>query len=379
MAARIFLLLLAPALASALAAVPAVPQLRGRGDPESKYECHGSSVTTDSREFMSQCPACRLHGIDAPRLYIKEPKDGLGSRLHEVIAGMAIAAHTGTALAGVSHGKVTCLESHGIDIIKAAGVFFGMKSPGSMFAKIPEKMDQVWPGLASYLDGIRKFGRPRGNQSVFIVNHCLSCEIDKERGSMSLYYTPRFLDELRRASFIWREPLAHKTGSKLIAIHVRRGDVDSNDKDRGTSDMWYFTLIEQLRTLVPDADIHVFSSLERRGRSSEFDGYRTRGVTVHLDGDPMEAWAHFAAADVLVMAKSSFSHVPAFLNENCVVYQPYWHRPLDEWVSAQADDVAPLSVAATRALKDCIERKTGNNWSSASKMVVSVGGPKNRS
>ena len=66
----------------------------------------------------------------------------------------------------------------------------------------------------------------------------------------------------------------------------------------------------------------------------EFEAMRKRGVTVHLDGDPVSDWRHFVDAKVLVMAKSSFSHVPAILSRNCVVYDEFWHFRLERWLLA---------------------------------------------
>jgi hypothetical protein len=356
------LLLLAPALASALVAYPTQrgPQnasilLNAR---QRQSACLGRGNETDEK-FLSQCTACRLFGTDVPRLYIKEGVDGLGSRFHEVIAGMAIASNLSMALGGVVFGKRTQSCSHGIDIMKAAESFFGIEDPSLMFTNDPPHISQTFPTLGALRRSIRKFGQPEPNENIFIAGPCLACELDG--GLRSSWYTPRLISEIRKA-FIWREPLAFKTGSTSIVIHVRRGDVDPTTP-RGTTDNWYFQLIEQLTAPspigsinVPNPDIHVFSSLEGRWESSDFDGYRTRGATVHLDGDPLESWAHFASADVFVMAKSSFSHVPALLNGNCVIYQPYKHQPHQGWVISQEDDAMPLGMFATYSMQKCLER-----------------------
>ncbi|CAK0898551.1 unnamed protein product [Prorocentrum cordatum] len=102
--------------------------------------------------------------------------------------------------------------------------------------------------------------------------------------------------------------------------------------------------------------MHVFSSTEQKLPSSSFDEYRSKGLTVHLDGDVLEAWSNFARADVLVMARSSFSHVPAFFNDKCVVYQPYWHLPLSHWVSSTANEKEPLDPEQLQKLRDCLAR-----------------------
>jgi len=70
------------------------------------------------------------------------------------------------------------------------------------------------------------------------------------------------------------------------------------------------------------------------------DEYKKRNITLHVDNereddatrDVLVAWAHFIRADIFIMGLSSFSHVPAILNPNCVVYQPMWHGFKDDWI-----------------------------------------------
>jgi hypothetical protein len=327
--------------------------------------CLARGSESETEKFLSQCAACRLYGTDVARIYIKEGTDGLGSRLHEIIAGMAIAARMRMALGGVIVGKKTCQQSHGLKILEAAGSFFGIEDTRQMFLQEIPHMDQSYPNFGNFEKNMEKYGRP-GKTNIFLPGHCLACELD-DSGNASSWYTPMLLSKLRKA-FVrndpyYRQPRFRKPGSTFIAIHARRGDVDPNDnstvgnRTRGTTDEWYFHIIKQLRTLVPDADIHVFSSMEDHWEANDFRGYLKRNVTIHLDGDTTEVWAHFAAADVLVTAKSSFSFVPAFLNDKCVVYQPHMHKPLDGWVVAQEVDAKPLSDAAQKELKGCIESK----------------------
>jgi len=357
------LLLLAPALASSIAIYP---RTGGRGQSASLMDQVNRKVLMclgrgDERvdKFLSQCKACQLYGTDVPRLYITEGVDGLGSRFHEFIAGMAMAAHAQMAFGGIIVGPKVCQQSHALDILQAVSTFFNIKDPNLMLTTHDPGFSQTHPTFMAFEKTMAKYGRPRPKLSnILIPSHCLACELD-QRGNASSWYTPKLLHALRKL-FKWRRPLAFKTGITSIAIHVRRGDVNEDTSSRYVSDDWYFSLIAQLSKMyAPSADIHVFSSLEGTWNSADFDGYRKRGATVHLDGDPMEVWAHFVAADVLVMAKSSFSHVPALLNDNCVIYQPYMHLPLDGWVSAQANDAQPLDTEAAEKLGRCVASKMG--------------------
>mmetsp|Transcript_101168 Transcript_101168/g.263795 ORF Transcript_101168/g.263795 Transcript_101168/m.263795 type:complete len:276 (+) Transcript_101168:340-1167(+) len=267
-------------------------------------------------------------------------------------------------LGGVTYGKHTCTPAHGIDVMEAFGKFFGNQHPRNMFTDHPPAYKFVWHGLRDISKASTKYGWPNPGESVFFSTGCLACELDSVNvsGSMSSWFTPQLLHEVRRQSGLRREPLFFRRGSTSVAIHVRRGDVEATDVKRGTSDAWYLRLIDQLREIVPDPDIHVFSSLEEQGggrtlfgqRASDFDCYRQRNVSVHLDKNAVAHMAHFAMASVAVLAKSSFSHAPALLNHNCVVYQPYWHRPLDGWVAAGPSERTPLGPEAWDALAACV-------------------------
>merc|ERR1711920_125526 len=148
-------------------------------------------------------------------------------------------------------------------------------------------------------------------------------------------------------------------GVPRVALHIRRGDVVNNEKHKGrfSPDSWYYAHVDRIRRLMPEADVHVFSSTEGKWTLPDFQGYLDRNMTVHLDGDPLEAWAHFASVQVLVMAKSSFSQVPALLNPNCVIYQPepYGVIPLSGWLNGAKAERPALD----RELRECIQR----SWS----------------
>ena len=85
--------------------------------------------------------------------------------------------------------------------------------------------------------------------------------------------------------------------------------------------------------------------------TANFNVYTTNGTTLHLDTNESEAWTYFARADILLAAKSTFSHVPALLNPNCVIYQCYWHEPLKAWMVVDSGEEVDDA-----SLKACIQR-----------------------
>jgi hypothetical protein len=93
---------------------------------------------------------------------------------------------------------------------------------------------------------------------------------------------------------------------------------------------YYLEVLAEVRKAYPHADVHAFSSSKNRGEFAELEA---QGVSVHLGSPPLGDWAHFATADLSVMARSIFSHVPAMLNKKCVLYQHHWRAPFSDWMT----------------------------------------------
>lgn len=159
-------------------------------------ECRGRGANISDEEFVSQCPACQVAGAEAPRLYIMEPKDGLGSRLHDVVLGMAVAAANGFALGGVIYDKSTCgapsSSTHGVDIFKSAGRVFGIKNPRMMFTNHPPDFgDFVFEDTRKFEQSISRQGMPKSSKDNWLLSakaKCLACDLDKSGADMDRYF-----------------------------------------------------------------------------------------------------------------------------------------------------------------------------------------------
>ena len=68
---------------------------------------------------------------------------------------------------------------------------------------------------------------------------------------------------------------------------------------------------------------------------------------VVLDGDPLEALAHLARADVLVAARSQFSYAAIALSQGVVVYPSKWHAHRQSVPRFAAERVAKCHVPAS--------------------------------
>lgn len=340
-----------------------LPRLGAVG-PAQKVNASSCGAHRGSRR-LADCQVCKTVNRFQPTLYAKERTDGCGARLQEAILWAAVAAKNGMLFGGLVSTGV-CSESHGADIFTAATALLGLSVPEDLFTDEPPQFELEYKGLNDFhrrfKDGVVKKQDydlyPGAN--VVVWERCVSCVLNDERHyELSDFLTPQFMRLLRGSTtLLSRQPAwmstAHLEERPVVALHLRRGDVTPGDdlvnlsrsgepESRLTPDSWYYSVVEHIRTVLPNADVHVFSSTENTYDPEEFNGYRRRGMQVHLDGDILDPWATMAQAKVLVMAKSSFSQVPAILNSNCVVYQSYWHKPLANWIVALGEEEAATS------------------------------------
>merc|ERR1712032_608876 len=87
--------------------------------------------------------------------------------------------------------------------------------------------------------------------------------------------------------------------------------------------------------------------------SEDFDGFRARGMQVHLDDlDLTNVWAHLARADVMVVSRSSFSYIPAVINRRCVIFPGYTTGILSNWIDGTSEAIM------MKEFDPCMDRAT---------------------
>ena len=114
-----------------------------------------------------------------------------------------------------------------------------------------------------------------------------------------------------------------------VAIHIRRGDVDSEETGRYTKNDDYVKIIDRLKITYPLYTIKIFSE----GKFEDFQDLGLAEECFLLNIDVAATFHSLVSAKVLISAKSSFSYAAALLNEN-TVYHPttFWHHKLDHWL-----------------------------------------------
>jgi hypothetical protein len=146
-------------------------------------------------------------------------------------------------------------------------------------------------------------------------------------------------------------PPREDDGTLAVAVHVRRGDAVGK-ANRFTPDAvvvrWIAAVQEAASRLGWSTTVTVFS----QGAAGMFSAYVDTGARLSLDGDPLDAINRMVHADVLIMARSSFSYVAGLLNTHGVVLcEPHKHPPMRDWeVVVGAPDPGVLGAAIHRRL-----------------------------
>ena len=121
-----------------------------------------------------------------------------------------------------------------------------------------------------------------------------------------------------------------------VCVHVRRGDVtvaDAETAHRLTENQTVLSTIRLVREHPSVRDrphrIRIFS----QGVADDFRCFAEQGCELCLNLPAMETFQELVAANVLVMARSSFSFVAALLGEGVKLYDPFGQTPLSEWIA----------------------------------------------
>lgn len=305
-------------------------------------------------------------------------QDGLGQSMFHLVSAMALATGNGMNFGGLLRGGHT---SHDVDFVKTVLGMFNVSSTSrtKFFPDIEPKFDATFNDPKEL---VKKIGSLKPGSNVLLDKKSFMGQtvgldglVGWNTPVLDSYLTPEFLQTLRaqirpnllQRPLVWQH-LGGASGSSTgnavvaggvaglaaiveaddsddgdrplggskkwqrtprVALHLRRGDIIRDDVY--TPDWWYLMIVHHVRETFPDAEVHAWSTEGKEG-PKEFDPLRKKNITVHLDGDPLDAWANMASADVMVMAKSAFSTIPGLLSTKCVIYESFYHKRLRSWL-----------------------------------------------
>jgi len=316
---------------------------------------------TNTREDPQACslPVCVFHGPNAPRLWVAGHTDGAGHRMQNVIKGIAMAQRLGMNFGGVVGPE--SLTDQRLNFSVVAANFFGTatKDVGGILAwrggehpAFDFSFGSPWE-----LEGHRDEISDGTNVWMPVAN-----EFDWNSSVPdSLFFTADLRNRL--GAPLASRPLLFTPGKTVVAMHLRRGDLHRDDI-RATPNEYYYDIADKIKEFLPSAEFHIWAAIKDQvngnyWRNEDFDGFRLKGMQVHLDdgvddeNSLIATWAHLAFANIFVASQSSFSEVPMILNCRCVISVGY--MGLDNWMNGKE----PGRESYHNELKACVQRSQG--------------------
>ncbi|GKY90675.1 hypothetical protein MPSEU_000040900 [Mayamaea pseudoterrestris] len=132
--------------------------------------------------------------------------------------------------------------------------------------------------------------------------------------------------------------------TKRAVIHMRRGDVQPCDDE----EQRYLPHAYYLRAMLDHVPIDYQVTIHSESQSFEpwndfMNQTNSWNVSYIFDCPILDAWIDMMNADVLILSKSSFSLVPALLNQHGrVIYTNFWYEPLPDWYETKINYQADL-------------------------------------
>mmetsp|Transcript_7129 Transcript_7129/g.11958 ORF Transcript_7129/g.11958 Transcript_7129/m.11958 type:complete len:157 (+) Transcript_7129:316-786(+) len=142
--------------------------------------------------------------------------------------------------------------------------------------------------------------------------------------------------------------------------------------------MFYAKMFQLIRSFCSNCDFYIFTSVQEelyfKGLEPMQRELAAQNVTMFVDleyapsatDDALNAMAHFATADVFIMAKSGFSTVSSFLNPNCVIRFPALSSDasMPEWINlpkvkgatSVMDNIRVYMQYMEKNLPSCLQR-----------------------
>ena len=169
------------------------------------------------------------------------------------------------------------------------------------------------------------------SNTLNIIPHCHKFA-DKNPdlySNMTDIFIEKYLDSSKENYKSFYEP-----GKINIAVHVRRGDVVNWGpwKKRYTANPYYKSLLQRITSILEEFNVGVSIQLYSQGLIEDFKELNGLGIKYQLDECPFTTFFNLTAADILIMSKSSFSYSAALLSKSIKIYEPFWHKPISDWI-----------------------------------------------
>jgi hypothetical protein len=169
--------------------------------------------------------------------------------------------------------------------------------------------------------------------TLYIVEHCHSFVDSNNNAKLYSKLTDRFIEKYQDSS---KEDYKsfYEVGKINIAIHVRRGDVSKTGEhsERYTDSLYYKYLLNNIKSILIDLKIDSSIHLYSQGNIDDFHELKGLDINYHLDECVFTTFNNLVLSDVIIMSKSTYSYSAALLSKAIIIYEPFWHKPLKDWI-----------------------------------------------
>ena len=187
-----------------------------------------------------------------------------------------------------------------------------------------------------------------------VVNFCYGftelglCFGWRRRGNELADAFKALIPEFRRRYYLNKS--ARTRAELMVAVHVRRGDVSSDNSDYFTDNETILRTMAAVKSILDTRRLKYRICLYSPGTSADFEQLSLPGVELFLDVDAVWTMQELIEADILIVAKGCFSFCAALISDGIKIFEP---------VSLSGDDFLPSwkwrSVPLTESWVPCRE------------------------
>ena len=139
------------------------------------------------------------------------------------------------------------------------------------------------------------------------------------------------IPEFRRKYYSNKSP--RKNDAITVWVQVRRGDVTPDRyPHRWTSTSFIAETIAKVRAVLDAHCIKYKICVFSQGDYADIAELDVSDTEIFLGADAIWSMQEAIEADILIMAKSSFSYVSALISDGIKIYEPCGYPPLNNWV-----------------------------------------------
>ncbi len=247
--------------------------------------------------------------------------DGIGAQVQAVFSTMLFAQEFGITYAHTPFDEIWSDHSN-----KEWEVFFNLSGDEITVNEInKDSLNVVYVSQPLFI-GFKP-------NTLYIVEHCHSFVDSNKNAKLYANIKDKFIEKYQSSSKRDYKSF-YKEGRLNIAIHARRGDVSKEGvhSDRYTDNLYYKSLLDNISIILDDLKIKSSIHLYSQGNVEDFHELEGLNVNYHLDECVFTTFNNLVLSDIIIMSKSTFSYSAALLSKSIMIYEPFWHKPLKDWI-----------------------------------------------